>query len=268
MIRSNKVKIWSLEEREQYLQNGQAVAPVKEAVTESTTQPVIELVEPISFFDQEDAPVIGEPLAAVTPTESAVRVVPQPDANGEFATPAEGAKFMASFDILQTPLNGKKPFLKDWQNTGSTDFAQIDAWYAQYKCNFGSIAKAEVGGFYAVETDSPVPHAEYQKETGERFSAKLMNKSGEGRAHWWFRHTKESIALGNIGQVGGDEFSLCLNNEQCVCPGSIHPVRKTQYANMVNGAPQSASHRLIAWLSSKKKQVKKIIEADSEWTDS
>jgi hypothetical protein len=188
-----------------------------------------------------------------------VSAVPQPNANGEFATPADGAKFMASFGIPQIPLRGKDPSVngKGWQDKGSTDFVQIDRWAKQYPgCNFGSIAKAVIGGFYALETDSPAPHAEFQKETGGRFDAKLLTKSGEGRAHWWLRHTSESIALGNIGQLGGDGFSLRLHNEQCVSPGSIHPERKTQYANILNGAPEPASDKLIAWLKSKKKNAK------------
>ena len=50
-----------------------------------------------------------------TPTKLPV-VVPQPDSNGEFATPADGAIWMAvTYGVPQTPLRGKRPFLDAWQ---------------------------------------------------------------------------------------------------------------------------------------------------------
>jgi hypothetical protein len=182
---------------------------------------------------------------------------PRPDANGQFATPADGAKFMASFDIPQTPLQGKRPFLKDWQDKGSTDPAQIDAWYAQYKCNFGSIAKAALDGFYVLEADSVEVRKTFKKDTGSDFTARLIIQSGVGRGHRWYKHNAESLALSNIGQVDAAGFSLRLNNEQCVSPGSIHPERKTQYV-VINPAsqPDVASPQEISWLRTKKVQAK------------
>jgi len=55
-----------------------------------------------------------------------------PDANGCFAVPADGAKFMASLGIPQIPLRGKRPFFNEWPTKGSTDFAQIDRWAAEF----------------------------------------------------------------------------------------------------------------------------------------
>jgi len=184
---------------------------------------------------------------------------PTPDANGEFATPAEGAKFMALMGIPQTPLHGKDPFLKDFPNRASTDFEQIDAWYAQHNCNFGSVMKAEVGGFFAMETDSNIPCEQFKQETGSDLTARLVVKSGPDRAHWYYRHDEESLnSLSNIGQTAADGFSLRSKNLQCVSPGSIHPERKTQYAILKNlSSPTPASNTEINWWKSKRAQKKK-----------
>ena len=181
---------------------------------------------------------------------------PQPNANGQFSTPAEGAKFMASFGLPQTPLQGKRPFLKEWQDKASTDPAQIDAWYAQYNCNFGSVAKATLDGFYVLEADSVEVRKTFKKDTGSDFTSRLVIQSGVGRGHRWYRHTAESLALSNIGQTDAAGFSLRLNNEQCVSPGSIHPERKTQYLVLgTASAPEPASAQEISWLRTKKVQA-------------
>jgi hypothetical protein len=193
---------------------------------------------------------------------------PQPDSKGEFTTPAEGAKFMALLGIPQTPLNGKIPFLKDWPNKATTDFGQIDEWYAEYKCNFGSVMKAEPGGYYAMETDSANPRQDFKKATSSDLSARLSIKSGPSRAHWYYKHDSESLAsLTNIGQTATDGFSLRVENEQCVSPGSIHPERKTQYATLRNsGFPSPATPEEINWWKSKKTQtqIKKAEELAGE----
>ena len=98
---------------------------------------------------------IFQPVIAAKSFQNPLANVPQPDANGEFACPADGAKFMASFGIPQIPLHGKKPFMDGWQDQGSTDFDQIDLWAKQNPaCNFGSVAKLSVGKPFAFEADS------------------------------------------------------------------------------------------------------------------
>jgi hypothetical protein len=189
-----------------------------------------------------------------------VLTAPQPDANGEFATPADGAKFMASFGIPQVRLDGKNPAVNGsgWQDKGTTDPTEIDAIALRYPgCNFGSLSKAVIGGYYALETDSTDVKKRFVADTGlPTFGAKLLNKSGEGRAHWWFKHTAESILLANISQDDAEGFSLRLNNQQCVSPGSIHPVRKTQYANILNSPPEPACPELLEWFRVQKAKVK------------
>jgi hypothetical protein len=186
-------------------------------------------------------------------------VVPQPNINGEFLTPADGAKFMASFGIPQIPVRGKAPFFEEWPAKGTTDFAQIDAWYGEYKCNFGSVAKAEPGGVWILETDSAQVKARY-KATGKGFtSGFLVRSSAADRGHRYYLQSPESIALGNCSQsdvIGGD-FSVRVNNEQCVSPGSISPKTGQQYAYVGMGAPAVATSEEITWLKSQKIGKKK-----------
>src|SRR5690242_16663427 len=88
-----------------------------------------------------------------TLTANEVMTIAQPDANGEFATPLDGALWMAlTWNIPQTPLHGKAPFLPEWQKRASTDPEQLQAWYREFKCNFGSVALP--GGFFIFEADT------------------------------------------------------------------------------------------------------------------
>ena len=185
-----------------------------------------------------------------------------PDANGCFPTPADGAKFLAvSYGMPQVPLRGKNPAIggKGWQDKGTTDPAAIDALAIQHPgCNFGSVSKREIGGFFAIETDSPEVKKRFAADTGlTTFGANLIIMSGEGRAHWWFEHDAASITLANIAQEDAEGFSLRLNNEQCTSVGSIHPVRMTQYSIILAGMPGPASPQLIEWLRAQKEKTKK-----------
>jgi hypothetical protein len=90
--------------------------PAEVATALDVAEPITDVFQELE--DEEKAKII---------TLASVPAIPQPDSNGEFATPAEGAKFMASFGIPRLPLNGKVAILKGWQDKASADFAQIDA---------------------------------------------------------------------------------------------------------------------------------------------
>jgi Bifunctional DNA primase/polymerase, N-terminal len=196
-----------------------------------------------------------------TALEHPAVVVPQPNERGEFASPADGAKFMASFNIPQIPLDGKVPRKKGWQNIASTDFAQIDTWAQEFPgCNFGSVAKAIPGGFFALEIDSSEVSRNFKADTGKEFSSTLRIRSGSDRGHHWYLQSPESLELSNIGQQvqkGDQGFSFRWNNEQCVSPGSIHPIRKTQYKVAKSGPPSVAAEQDISWIKSKVNEVAK-----------
>lgn len=209
------------------------------------------------------APVQSVPAQSVTvqPVTVQPASIPQPDANGEFLTPAEGAKFMAgTYQIPQTPLRGKRPFLADWQHKGSLEFGQIDAWYEEYHCNFGSIAKAEPGGRFVLEVDSPDVRRR-ANASGVELSSQVIIESRPGRGHRWYVQSAESIALGNVMQDASPEadFSVRVRNEQCVSPGSVHPDSKLQYRVASAGKIATATSAEIQWLRSqiKKTETKK-----------
>jgi len=190
--------------------------------------------------------------------------VPLPDPrNGTFKCPADGAKFMASLGIPQIVLRGKRPFMPAWPEKATLDFDQIDAWAKEYPgCNFGSVAKQNIEGFFALEVDSVDVRATFKKENpGQDFTAALIIQSGEGRGHRWYKYSQESLYLPNIGQEDAAGFSLRVNNEQCVSPGSIHPERHTQYTVYKYGTPTPPSIHEIAWFHSKKSQIKEIKKA-------
>jgi hypothetical protein len=193
--------------------------------------------------------------------------VPLPNSRGEFQCPADGAKWMASFGIPQIVIRGKIPFMTEWQNKGTTDFEQIDQWAAEYPgCNFGSIAKRSLDGHFALEVDSVDVRMAYRKETGQDFTASLIIQSGEGRGHRWYQYDANSLDLQNIGQEDAAGFSLRVNNEQCVSPGSVHPERLTQYVVKMDhcSAPTPPSAHEIAWFKSKKAapKIQKAEEKD------
>ncbi|MGA8036734.1 MAG: AAA family ATPase [Candidatus Acidiferrales bacterium] len=183
--------------------------------------------------------------------------VPQPDENGEFACPADGARFMAALGIPQVPLRGKSPQLggKNWQHHASTDPTQIDAWAKKFRgCNFGSVALPKLGGFFMMEADAPTFRERHMKDTGRDFTKTLTIQSRPGRGHRYYAQTSESLALGNIGQnnrVG--DFSLRADHEMCVSPGSIHPETEKQYRVVVNVPPVAMSKAEIAWLRTQRK---------------
>jgi Primase C terminal 1 (PriCT-1)/Bifunctional DNA primase/polymerase, N-terminal len=201
-------------------------------------------------------------MGATMAVEEIRQAVPQPDANGEFVTPAEGAKFMASFGIPQIPLRGKAPWFSDWPKKASTDFIQIDQWYAEHKCNFGSVAN---GKFFVLEVDSQDVRKRHFEDTKTDFTKTLSIVSRQG-GHRWYVTTTEMAALGNVTQafVKGEDFSVRVFDQQCVSPGSIHPETFKQYAVSRNTAPVAITADEVSWFRAQKTQAKTKIQDDGK----
>jgi Protein of unknown function (DUF3987)/Bifunctional DNA primase/polymerase, N-terminal len=183
-------------------------------------------------------------------------LLPHPDANGYFASPADGAKFMAgNYQIPQTPLRGKGPFKEDWQDKATLNFDQIDLWASEYPgCNFGSVAKATRHGRFVLEVDS-VDVRKRAELSGVKFSSQLIIESRPGRGHRWYVQSNESIALGNVKQDASPQgdFSVRVHNQQGVSPGSINPVSGVQYRVISAGEIAAPTSAEIAWLKSQVK---------------
>ena len=148
-----------------------------------------------------------------------MKITLQPNENGEFPTPLDGALWMATtYGIPQTPLNGKRPFLPKWQLNGSTDPIQIHRWAAEYPgCNFGSVAL--LGQHFIFEADSTAVRERF-KSQGHDFTSHLVIESSPGKGH---RYYLAAPGVDNVGQNKGEDFSIRADGEQCVSPGSIHP---------------------------------------------
>jgi Bifunctional DNA primase/polymerase, N-terminal/Primase C terminal 1 (PriCT-1) len=172
------------------------------------------------------------------------REIPRPDDDGRFKTPTDGAVWMATVhQIPQTPLHGKKPFLPAWQKNASAEPAQIHAWSEAFPgCNFGSVA---TGKHVVFEADS-IAVRERFKSQGHDFTSKLIIESSPGRGH---RYYLSAPGVENIGQNKGENFSVRANGEQCVSPGSIHPVTGKQYRIAINDGPlgQPTAEEILFW---------------------
>lgn len=178
---------------------------------------------------------------------------PQPDHNGEFATPADGAVFMAAHGKRQTPLNGKAAFLPNWNESATTDPAQIRAWAAQYpSCNFGSVADDGV----IFEADSP----EVRKRFSGTFSNTLTVASSEGRGHRYYLPAAVEHVAQNATTHG--DFSLRKHNAYCVSPGSIHPVTGKQYRVAINVPMTTPTAQEIAFWKSEREEKKATTTID------
>jgi AAA domain/Bifunctional DNA primase/polymerase, N-terminal/Primase C terminal 1 (PriCT-1) len=186
--------------------------------------------------------------------------VAQPNQDGEFESPADGAIWMAIVHgKRQTPLQGKAAFLPNWQETATTDSAQIRKYAEEHPgCNFGSIA--DDGEIF--EVDSP----EVRKRFAGSFSSTLTISSSEGKWHGYYLPA-DVEHIGQNGTKQGD-FSLRKHNAYCVSPGSVHPGTKRQYRVTGNHPMTLPSSQEIAfWNSEKKNQKTPVVSLDAPIPD-
>ena len=161
----------------------------------------------------------------------------QPDVNGEFPTPADGAIWMLeTYGISQTPLRGKAPFLTGWQKSENTlkTAEAIRAAAAKYSgCNFGSVFNEDV---FAFEADIPAKGEKNVRtrfeEAGGTFSSQLIIQSSKDgskvKGHRYYSYI-DGIQNISQGHTKYGDFSVRVKGEQCVSPGSIHPTTHQQY---------------------------------------
>jgi len=175
--------------------------------------------------------------------------VPQPNSNGEFPNPADGAIYMAvAHGKRQTPLSGKAAFLPNWQDTSSVDPTQIHAWAAEYPgCNFGSIADDGL----IFETDSP----EVRKRFNGQFSQTLTIQSSESKGHRYYLPSDDAEHIAQNATTHGD-FSLRKHNAYCVSPGSVHPTTGKQYRVAINAPMVAPTAEEIAFWKSERVEKK------------
>jgi Bifunctional DNA primase/polymerase, N-terminal len=197
------------------------------------------------------APAASQPGLQEPALQPAHAALVQPDADGKFPTPLDGALFMASLGIPQTPLRArtKIAFLPEFQKSATVDAVQIRKWAEEYPgCNFGSVGRE--GEFFTFEADSTEVRKRFES-TGGKFTSTLIVASRPGRGHRWYRSTP---AVKNIGQAytkHGD-FSVRALNQYCCSPGSVHPDTGEQYRLIGVGAPQFPSAEEITFWESER----------------
>src|SRR5882724_100865 len=174
----------------------------------------------------------------------------------------EIAEPLAKMGVPMTPVRPgtKRAFLPDFPTTATTDLNQIVSWDAAYPdCNGACVARAEEGGVWFFEVDSPDVIPRLQQQTGQTMPDTFKVRSRPGRGHFYFRQTTASMAMGNISQtyVVGQDWSVRTNREYVVGPGSIHPDTLQPYTALNWGTPiVEAPDWLINWLISQKIQKK------------
>src|SRR6266403_102088 len=167
-----------------------------------------------------------------------------------------------TYGIPQTPLRGKIPVLQAWQKNASANAMQIRKWAAEHPgCNFGSVAIA--GNHFIFEADSLAVRERF-KNQGHNFTSNLIIESSPGKGH---RYYLSAPGIENVGQNKGEDFSIRANGEQCVSPGSVHPVTQKQYRVAVQNGPlkQPTPEEILFWKSERVEKTKKTdTELDSE----
>jgi hypothetical protein len=157
-----------------------------------------------------------------------------------------------------TPVrpNSKAAFLEGWQQSATTVPEIIAQWDSRFPGhNAACVAKAQLGGYWFFEVDSPEVCERILQETGNIMPATFRVRSRPGRGHFYFEQTLASIAMGNIAQNDGIKFgdwSARVNNEYVVAPGSIHPHSLQPYTVVNDGPIVEAPDWLVAWLISQK----------------
>jgi len=147
------------------------------------------------------------------------------------------AALLTKWGIPVAPvLPGKKrTWLDDWGNQATTDPAQIRSWGKENpSANTAAVARAGGGEFLFLEFDCLEAIKHFEQETGLKVATidTFRVRSRQGHGYLCFRHTPETIALGNNLNVNpkksdagvdedGEFFSLRAHIRYMVGPLSI-----------------------------------------------
>src|SRR6266700_2810083 len=139
------------------------------------------------------------------------------------------AEPLIKMGIPMTPIRPgtKRAFLEDFPTAATINQDQIKAWDLQFpNHNAACVARAEDGGVWFWEVDSPDVLTRIQKETGHDVLEEVQTfrvRSRPGRGHFYFRHTDASKTLGNISQsyVVGQDCQSALTASTLLPPAAF-----------------------------------------------
>lgn len=173
---------------------------------------------------------------------------------------------LAARGIPTVPLGEKSKIacVKNWQNLATTDTGQIDVWDRQFpESNAGSVAKGVIGQFWYLEVDAPEVLQRIEAETGQKIPSTFRVRSSPGRGHFYWKQTPGSLAMSNITQpqVKNKDFSVRVDCEYVVSPGSWHPTSGRQYEIVSTADIIECPEWLIEWIISQKvSAVRKVVD--------
>ena len=178
---------------------------------------------------------------------------------------------LANRQVPVVPLRARSKiaFLENWQDLATCDQDQIAKWAEAYPdSNCAAVAKAELGGVWFWEVDGPDAVKRFENETGVKLPKTFRVRSRPGRGHYYFRQNASSISMGNIAQgfVKHSDFSVRVNAQYVVGPGSVHPISGEPYVIVSDVPIVEAPQQLIDWLISQKTSgsVKEVEENDHD----
>ncbi len=207
-----------------------------------------------SIEHEAAAPASTDPMMTPEPFIEAALVAPVlPHDPSHFE---QIASALAAKGLPVIPLRPmtKVAVLPNWPELATTESKVIAEWGETYpQGNVACVAKLEPGGFWFLEVDAKDYHKEIQKQTGEKMplTMAVSSRKGEGRGHFYFKHTPASLAMGNIegkDADGKETWSARADNKYVVGPGSIHPITLRPYQVIVDAPIADAPDWLVEWL--------------------
>ena len=125
-----------------------------------------------------------------------------------------------------TPLHGKKPRFKGWQERGRASLTEVLEWARQG--NIGLRTGVASGGIVVIDVD----------KGGNADALDLPETvtvvTGSGARHYYFRH--DEPVRNSQGKLG-EHIDVKADGGQVVFPGSIHPDTKKEYRWLKGHAP-------------------------------
>lgn len=152
-----------------------------------------------------------------------------------------------------TPLEGKVPFLKAWNQSATTDEGEIKVWAVKYpNANVGAVTDAE---HWMLDVDD----VDWFLENCPSNPPKTLTvRTGSGKLHLYFKHDQLSKGLSGKAVMNPNWKSAADTPnlpqkymeypDQVVGPGSIHPDTGKEYKVIQDVAIVPATKEWIDWI--------------------